>query len=284
MAPCLVGRTHAKTAVPQATNWVVRSMTRWIRFAYDNNDRFGVLEDDSVIEYEGDLFGECTRTAQAYRLDDVSLLPPCRPSKIVALWNNFFALAEKQNNDIPTAPLYFIKPPSCVIGPNASIEKPAAYSGKVFYEGELGIVIGQRCRSVSESDANAYIKGYTCVNDVTAMPLIHEDGAFQQWTRAKSFDTFGALGPCIAQIDDPSMLSVKTLVNGRERQNYPISDMIFGPAQLVNLISQDMTLEPGDVIACGTSLGVLPMKPGTLVEVIIDGIGTLRNRYMEQED
>lgn len=259
-------------------------MSYWIRFSYNDKDRFGVLEDDRVIEYDGEQFGENTRSTRVYGLDDVTLLPPCKPGKIVALWNNFYALAKKQNNEIPTAPLYFIKPSSCVIGPNASIEQPAAYSGKVFYEGELGIVIGHKCRSVSETDADSYIKGYTCVNDVTAMQLIHEDSAFQQWTRAKSFDTFGALGPCIVQIDEPTTLSVKTLVNGRERQNYQISDMILPPAKLVSMISHDMTLEPGDIIACGTSLGALPMKPGTLVEVTIDGIGTLRNRYIERAD
>jgi 2-keto-4-pentenoate hydratase/2-oxohepta-3-ene-1,7-dioic acid hydratase in catechol pathway len=256
-------------------------MPRWVRFAIDDSVHFGVLEETNISEHEGDQFGANVRTDRTFGVDEVTLLAPCMPSKIVALWNNFHALAEKQGNAIPTSPLYFIKPSSCVIGPEAAIEKPSSYDGKIFFEGELGIVIGKSCHLVEESEAASSIHGYTCVNDVTAMKLIHEDEDFQQWTRAKSFDTFGALGPCIADVEDPTTLSVKTLLNGRERQNYPISDMIIPPAQLVSLISQDMTLLPGDVIACGTSLGVLPMKPGTLVEVVIDGIGTLRNRYLD---
>jgi len=259
-------------------------MSNWIRFIDDGDTGFGVLEGDLIVEYEGALFGENTPSNKKHNLKDVTVLAPCQPAKIVALWNNFHALADKQGNAIPDAPLYFIKPSSCVIGPDASIVKPTSYSGRIFYEGELGIVIGKACRAVSEADALAYVKGYTCVNDVTAMQLIREDESFEQWTRAKSFDTFGALGPTIAELAGPEQLTVKTVVNGRERQNYQISDMIFSPTKLVSLISQDMTLEAGDVIACGTSLGALPMKAGTLVEVTIDGVGTLSNRFVDQAD
>ncbi len=259
-------------------------MANWVRFAHNDQILFGVLENDVIFVYEGTLFGGNTPSGKEFAAADVVILPPCKPGKIIALWNNFHALAEKQNNRVPDSPLYFIKPSSCVIGPDGLIVKPASYAGRIFYEGELGIVIGKTCRSVSQADALFHVKGYTCVNDVTAMQLIHEDASFQQWTRAKSFDTFGALGPTIAELDDPAGLTVKTLVNGRERQNYQTSDMIFSPASLVSLISHDMTLEPGDVIACGTSLGALPMKPGTVVEITIEGIGTLSNRFVEQAE
>jgi len=149
----------------------------------------------------------------------------------------------------------------------------------VVYEGELGIVIGRRARAISEADAPAHIFGYTCINDVTAAEILQKDPGFAQWTRAKCFDTFGVFGPVIATGIDPSKLFVRTILNEQERQNYPAADMIFPPARLVSLISQDMTLEAGDVIACGTSVGVGSMKPGSTVSIVIEGIGTLTNRY-----
>jgi 2-keto-4-pentenoate hydratase/2-oxohepta-3-ene-1,7-dioic acid hydratase in catechol pathway len=145
----------------------------------------------------------------------------------------------------------------------------------VLYEGELGIVIGRRCANIGEAEAATHIFGYTCINDVTAIDILHADPAFAQWTRAKGFDGFGVIGPVIATGLDPAGLRIRTLLDGRERQNYAVSDMFFEPYRLVSLISQDMTLNPGDIIACGTSVGALPMKPGSQVEVVIDGIGTL---------
>src|SRR5205814_6306602 len=145
------------------------------------------------------------------------------------------------------------------------IRAPRSYAGKVVYEGELGIVIGKRCSAVAEADAGRCIFGYTCINDVTAIEIITRDPGFAQWTRAKSFDSFGVFGPVIATGVDPAKLVVKTILNGQERQNYPLSDIIFPPARLVSLVSHDMTLEPGDVIACGTSVGVGSMKPGSVI-------------------
>jgi 2-keto-4-pentenoate hydratase/2-oxohepta-3-ene-1,7-dioic acid hydratase in catechol pathway len=124
-------------------------------------------------------------------------------------------------------------------------------------------------------DAAAAILGYTCVNDVTALDALNADPAFPQWTRAKGHDGFGAFGPVIATGLDPAALTIRTLVNGRERQAYPAADMIFDPASIVSRLSHDMTLLPGDLIACGTSLGVRPLKAGDVVEVAIEGIGAL---------
>jgi 2-keto-4-pentenoate hydratase/2-oxohepta-3-ene-1,7-dioic acid hydratase in catechol pathway len=254
-------------------------MSHWIRVQHQGRERFGLLEGDNVRLHSGNLFGEHAATGESVALRDAKVLTPVTPGKMVALWNNFRALAAKLGNPIPPEPLYFLKANNSFLAHEETIRVPAAYPGKVVYEGELGIVIGKHCTAVSEVDAPRHILGYTCINDVTAAELINKDATFAQWTRAKSFDTFGVFGPVIATGLDPAALSVKTVLNGQERQNYPVSDMIFPPAVLVSLISRDMTLEPGDVIACGTSVGVGSMKPGSTVSIVIDGIGTLTNRF-----
>ena len=162
------------------------------------------------------------------------------------------------------------------------LRRPRSYAGRIVYEGELGIVIGRRCSAVSAREASAFIFGYTCVNDVTALDLIAADPTFPQWVRAKSFDGFCPFGPVVTSGLDPHGLTVRTLLNGQERQNYPVADMIFQPHELVSRLSHDMTLLPGDLICCGTSLGVGTMKePVNRVEVVIDGIGTLANTFVQ---
>ena len=254
-------------------------MPHWIRVQHQGRERFGLLEGDSVHLHSGSPLGEHATTGESVALRDAKVLTPVTPGKMVALWNNFRALAAKLGNPIPPEPLYFLKANNSFLAHEETIRVPASYPGKVVYEGELGIVIGKRCTAVSEADAPGHIFGYTCINDVTAAELINKDATFAQWTRAKSFDTFGVFGPVIATGIDPAALSVKTILNGQERQNYPVADMIFPPAALVALISRDMTLEPGDVIACGTSVGVGSMKPGSTVSIVIEGIGTLTNRF-----
>jgi len=251
----------------------------WIRFDRAGQFGFGVLRDGVIQVHDGDMFAGPRLTNATVPLAEVTLLTPCVPSKMIALWNNYQALAAKLNLTAPPEPLYLLKAPNSYLAGGQTIRVPASYSGKVVYEGELGVVIGKRAANVSEADAAQYIFGYTCINDVTAAELINKDSSFAQWTRAKSFDTFGVFGPVIATGLDPLGLSVKTLVDSKERQNYPVSDMIFKPAQLVSLISRDLTLYPGDVICCGTSVGVGSMKPGSKVEIVIDGIGTLSNEY-----
>ena len=253
----------------------------WLRFVHAGRPAFGVLEGEHVRVFEGDMFGGNRPTADTVDVASIEWLTPCEPSKFICLWNNFHASAAKQGLAVPAEPLWVIKARSAyrahrepVIAPDAE-----AYDGRVVYEGELGIVIARRCRGVTPAEAAGCIFGHTCVNDVTAIELVGRDPAFAQWTRAKSFDTFGPFGPVIATGIDPMSLTVRTLVGGRERQNYPVSDIVFGPAEIVSRLSREMTLEPGDLIACGTSVGVLPIKPGVTVEVAIDGIGTLSNGY-----
>jgi 2-keto-4-pentenoate hydratase/2-oxohepta-3-ene-1,7-dioic acid hydratase in catechol pathway len=253
-------------------------MTHWIRFEQAGRTGFGTLAEGRIAIHDGDMFAGAKPTGDALDLTAVKVLIPCVPGKMICLWNNFAANAAKQNLPRPEEPLWFLKADNAFLAAGEAIRRPQSYSGKIVYEGELGIVIGKRCSEVSEAEAADCIFGYTCVNDVTAIELIGKDNSFAQWTRAKSFDTFGAFGPVIATGLDPMTLSVLTVLNGAERQNYPVSDMFFPPAKLVSLLSRDVTLMPGDVIACGTSVGVGTMsKADNIVAVSIEGIGTLTN-------
>jgi 2-keto-4-pentenoate hydratase/2-oxohepta-3-ene-1,7-dioic acid hydratase in catechol pathway len=253
-------------------------MTRWARFrSNDGRIGFGAFDGEHIAEYEGDLFGASRPTARTLTQREFTLRSPCTPSKIVALWNNFHALKLKLGKSAPTRPLFLIKPGTSVIGPNEPIRRPTGYAGKIAYEGELGIVIGRLCKDVSAHDAGDHIFGYTCVNDVTALDVLNENIDFPQWCRSKGYDTFGCIGPVIARELDWSRRRVITRLDGVERQNYPLSDMILPPDELVSRISHDMSLLPGDVIACGTSVGVGSIKDGCSVEVQIDGIGSLVN-------
>lgn len=257
-------------------------MTSWVRFSRAGQVDFGALEDETIHVYRGNMFDRPEPIGEAVALSDVQLLVPTRPSKMIALWNNFRELGAKLGVAPPSEPLYLLKAPSCFTDPGTVIRKPSSHDGKVVYEGELGIVIGRTCREVSPDVSRDCIFGYTCVNDVTAADIISKDPTFAQWVRAKSFDGFGPFGPAVVTGIDPSTLRVRTILNGAERQNYPISDMVFPAEKLVSHLSFDMTLLPGDVICCGTSVGVGSMKdPSNVVEITIDGVGTLRNEFVQ---
>lgn len=267
----------------------MRPGLKWARFrSKEGRVGFGTLEADGGIdEYEGDMFGGAVRAGHrdagrryaghSIARGDYVLLNPCTPSKIVALWNNFKALSEKLGKAAPTHPLFLLKPGTSVIGPGESIRRPRGYAGKIVFEGELGIVIAKPTKDVPVEHAHGHIFGYTCINDVTAAGVLTENADFEQWCRSKGYDTFGCVGPVIATGLDWAGLQVITRLDGVERQNYPLSDIIIPPAELVSRVSHDMTLLPGDVIACGTSVGVGSMKEGSVVEVSIGGIGSLMN-------
>jgi 2-keto-4-pentenoate hydratase/2-oxohepta-3-ene-1,7-dioic acid hydratase in catechol pathway len=255
-------------------------MAHWIRFKHANVIGFGTLSNGTITTHDGDMFGANTATGATLKLADVETLAPCVPGKIIGLWNQFHALAAKLGNPAPKEPLYFLKATSSVANPNTVVKRPASYDGKTVYEGELGIVIGKRASGVSPDQAASHIFGYTCINDITAADILTRDPTFPQWARAKSFDGFGPFGPVIATDIDPTTLSIRTILNGAERQNYPVSDMIFQPHELVSKLSYDMTLEPGDLILCGTSVGVGVMKEAVnKVTIAIDGIGELHNEF-----
>jgi len=240
---------------------------KWIVWLDGAAWRFGTVEGETVQPHAGDFFNNPAPDGPPVPLSAITPVAPLRPRQFIGLWNNFHALAEKQGNAIPEFPLYFLKAPSSIIGPDATITPPPGYDGKILYEGELGIVIGR----------DQSIFGYTIVNDVTALDVLNADPSFPQWARAKSFASFGPVGPCIVTGIDLATAEVSVALNGRVRQNYKLSDMIIPPARIVELIGREVDLQPGDVIACGTSLGALPMRPGMVVEVSITGIGTLRN-------
>ena len=252
--------------------------TRWVRFLHTGEAGFGTLDGEQVRVFSGAMFERPVPTGRSLALVDVKLLAPTQPSKVIALWNNFKALGDKLKLTAPPEPLYFLKSPNSYLNPFETIVKPPG-DGKVVFEGELGIVIGKLAKNVAEADAMAFVFGYTCANDVTAADVLNRDPTFAQWVRAKGYDTFCPFGPCVATGLDPATLVVKTTLNGDVRQDYPVSDMRFGAAQLVSRISHDMTLLPGDIILCGTSVGVGSMKPGSTVEVEIGGIGKLVNHF-----
>lgn len=254
-------------------------MTTWVRYSHLGKNSFGILAGEKIKVHEGELFEQPTATGETLSCHDVTLLPPCEPTKMLALWNNFHQRAEVEGLTKPAHPLYFVKVNSCFATNGQPIRQPASYSGPVVFEGELGVVIGKCCHQVAVNEVDEYIFGYTCVNDVTAKDIMKADPSFVQWSRAKGFDTFGVFGPGIATGIEPDVLEVKTLVNGEKKQHYPINDMFYRPREIVSMLSQDMTLNPGDVIACGTSIGTEPMPAGCTVEIVIDGVGILKNTF-----
>lgn len=255
----------------------------WVRYsAPDGTLGFGTLQGERITEHRGGMFGTSEPTGRELALDAVRLLRPTQPGKVIALWNNFAALGEKLGLAVPAEPLYLLKAPNSFADPGDAIVQPLS-KGKVVFEGELAIVVGKTATGVAEANAMDHVFGYTCANDVTEAEVLNRDASFTQWTRAKGMDTFCPMGPAIATGLDASTLVVRTILNGEVRQDYPVSDMRFSVAQLVSLISTDMTLHPGDVILCGTSIGVGSMKPGSDISVEIAGIGTLTNRYAARD-
>lgn len=206
------------------------------------------------------------------------MLSPCLPSKIVCLGLNYRSHVEETKLPLPTVPLIFLKPSTAVIGPDDEIVLPRL-SRRVDYEGELGMVIGRKAKDVPEDKAREHVIGYTCLNDVSERHNQAEDG---QWTRAKGYDTFAPIGPCIETEVDPDNLKLETYLNGELRQSANTSDLIFAVSKLISFVSSVMTLLPGDIIATGTPSGIGRVNPGDVVEVRIEGIGTLRNPVVRQ--
>jgi len=186
---------------------------RWLRFSRKQTIGFGFIEDDAVRVCRGEMFGAYESTGELIALADVHWEIPCVPTKMIALWNNFHAAAAKFSLDTPAEPLFFIKGANSFCAHGTEVPAPKSYSGRVLYEGELGVVIGKRGRDIALAEAAGYVFGYTCVNDITAVELLKTDPSFAQWTRAKSFDGFGPFGPVIATDVNPAELVVRTLSN-----------------------------------------------------------------------
>lgn len=244
------------------------------RFMVDHQVRYGMVEGDRVFALEGNPFDDIRANGEVFDLEQVRLLAPCQPSKVVCVGLNYADHAGELNLELPQEPILFIKPPSTVIGPLEPIIYPTM-SQQVDYEAELAVVIGKITRKVTVTEARDKIWGYTCGNDVTARDLQHKDG---QWTRAKSFDTFCPLGPWIMDNFDPKQAEIRLWVNDNLRQNSNTRQMLFSVEYLVSFISQIMTLLPGDVIMTGTPFGVGPVNPGDTIAVEIKGLGRLTNQ------
>lgn len=255
---------------------------RFVRFLHQEKIYYGILEGEQVQPLAGPPFTGLRPSGTPLPLATMRLLAPCEPTKIIALGLNYRDHAVEMRMALPEEPLIFLKPATAVIGPDESIVLPRQ-SRRVDYEAELAVVIGRTARKVPISQAAAYILGYTCFNDVTARDLQKKDG---QFTRSKSFDTFAPLGPWLVPSlpEHPETVTVSALVNGERRQHSHIGNLVFPVAHLVSFISHIMTLLPGDVIATGTPAGVGPLRPGDVVEININGIGTLRNPVILDED
>jgi len=251
---------------------------RIARYEYEGRARYGLVdaENGKVREIAGDPFDRVETTGDARRLEEVRLLAPVLPGKIVAVGLNYKDHARELGMEIPEEPLLFLKAPSALTGPGGEIVYPPQ-SQRVDYEAELAVVIGRVAKNVKGKDAAAHILGYTCINDVTARDLQRRD---VQFARSKGFDTFAPLGPWIVTDFEPAEASVRCVVNGAVRQDGNTREMIASVYRIVEYISSNMTLFPGDVIATGTPPGVGSLRVGDVVTVEVGGIGALTNRVV----
>jgi 2-keto-4-pentenoate hydratase/2-oxohepta-3-ene-1,7-dioic acid hydratase in catechol pathway len=257
---------------------------RIARIAHPTGMSFAVLEGEgpgaTAAEIEGHPFAQIKLTGQRWAVEDVRMLAPILPSKVVCVGRNYADHATELGNEVPKEPLIFLKPSTSVIGPGESIRLPAI-SDQVEHEAELAVVIGlPGARGLDREAAKGSIFGYTCANDVTARDLQQQD---VQFTRAKGFDSFCPLGPWIETDADMADAEIRCEVNGEVRQLGSTKDMVFDPAQLVAFVSQVMTLLPGDVVLTGTPAGVGPLQAGETVSVSVAGIGTLSNKVVPSE-
>lgn len=253
---------------------------RFIRYQHGKAaPGFGWVLDDMIGPLEGSPFREFRRLEATIPLEEVRLLPPVEPTKIICVGRNYVAHAQEHGSEVPEIPLLFLKPPTSVIGPGDQIMLPPQ-SQHVEHEAELAVVIGKPGRRIQPEDALQYVLGYTAGNDVTARDLQRKDG---QWTRGKGFDTFCPLGPWIETDLDPADAMITCHVNGEMRQMASTRDMVFNVRQLIAFSSSIMTLLPGDVLLTGTPAGVGPLLPGDVVEVTIEGIGKLSNPVIQEK-
>jgi len=241
----------------------------------------GVISGETVRQISGDMLGKWEAASRSWPLADVKLLPPVAPSKIVCLGRNYLDHAAEFNNPAPKQPIIFLKPPSSLLAPEDPIVLLPEVQ-RIDFEGELAIIISRECHLLRDgADLRPYIAGYTLLNDVSARDYQALD---KQWTRAKSFDTFCPLGPVMETEFDVTHGIIETLLNGIRKQHAPLTDMLFPIGVIIPWVSRVMTLLPGDVIATGTPAGVGPMKAGDVVEIVVSGIGTLRNPCVNRAD
>jgi len=246
------------------------------RIACKDGERYAVLEETKALGIKGEPFSGIELDGSEYPLSEIRLLAPCEPSKVVCVGKNYLDHINELKNltgDKPENPLLFIKPSTSVIGPEEAVIYPSI-TERVDYEAELAVVIKKRAKNIRRDELKDYVLGYTCLNDVTARDVQIREG---QWTRGKSPDTFCPIGPWIETEIEPQNLELKGILNGETKQHSNTELMIFPVDELIAFITQSITLLPGDVVATGTPAGIGPMQVGDVVEVEIEGIGTLRN-------
>lgn len=246
---------------------------KFVRYEVNDRKSYGIWEGDVIQEITGSIYGDFEISSLRYKISAVRLLPPAEPTKIVCVGLNFRSHIKELGEPTPEFPSHFIKPLTTVIGPEDPIIFPRV-AKRVDYEGEMAVIIKKRIKDVSQENALNYVLGYTCFNDVTERILTRVQG---QLTRSKGFDTFGSFGPCIATGLDPANVTVRTFLNGKKVQEGWTGEYVFSVPYLIHYLSQCMTLLPGDIISTGTPGGIGPMNPGDVVEVAIEGIGSLRN-------
>jgi 2-keto-4-pentenoate hydratase/2-oxohepta-3-ene-1,7-dioic acid hydratase in catechol pathway len=265
---------------------------KYCAFEIGGQSHFGLVEAVAGVEQitrqllkspdqvDGDMEDLPSKRMDHIAMAEAKLLAPVRPSKIVCVGRNYREHAAELGNEVPTEPLLFFKPPSSLLAPGGEIRRPGL-SQRVDFEGELAVVMGKKCYKVAaDEDVRPYILGYTCLNDVTARDLQNKDG---QWTRAKGFDTFCPVGPLVTDEINPwTGVGVETRVNGDVRQQGNTREFIFALGDVIRYISQAMTLMPGDLIATGTPKGVGPVVAGDVIEVSVEGVGTLRNPVVDE--
>jgi 2-keto-4-pentenoate hydratase/2-oxohepta-3-ene-1,7-dioic acid hydratase in catechol pathway len=251
-------------------------ITRHVRYSHGSKTSYGLLEDRTIHELHGNIFAGAEPTGETASIENAKLLAPCEPSKVIAVGRNYKSHIADRGLEPAKEPGIFWKPPSCIIGPEDDIVIPEG-AKNVHYEAELVVVIGRRGKNIAEADAAEHIFGITAGNDVSERDWQKND---LQWFRAKGSDTFGALGPCIAQGLNYDDLLVQSRLNGEVRQSQRTRDLIFPIHAVVSYVSRYVTLLPGDVIYTGTPGTTKAMSPADVIEIEVEGVGTLRNRVV----
>lgn len=252
-------------------------ITRYVRYDAAGTTSYGVIEDQTIHELRGSIFAGAEPSGKTLQVSDAKLLAPCEPSKVIAVGRNYKSHIADRGIEPAKEPGIFFKPSSCIIGSEEEIVFPEGATN-VHYEAELVVVIGKRGKNIPEAEASSHIFGITAGNDVSERDWQKND---LQWFRAKGSDTFGALGPCIVQGLNYNDLLVQSRLNGEVRQSQRTTDLIFPIDKVVSYVSRYLTLLPGDIIYTGTPGSTKAMAPGDLIEIEVEGVGTLRNRVAQ---
>lgn len=246
-----------------------------VRYRADNKTEYGIWEGKTIRAIVGSPFRGIRMAGRSVKTSDVRLLAPCLPSKVIAIGASYRSHCMEMGQPILEEPMVFFKPASSLAGPEDKLMKPSGVK-RFDYEAEVGVVIKRRAFKVPREKALDYVLGYTCCNDVSVRDW-QNVGANWQWARAKGSDTFSPIGPCIETEADPFNMWVESRLNGERKQRGSTSDLIWDIPQMISYLSETMTLMPGDVIETGTPSGIGPMNVGDVIEITVDGVGTLRN-------